>query len=84
VALRHRFRAGPSGGSADGAHREHDDVSRFGHIQKVEEKAQELGLGQVVSVIGRFWALDREENWDRVAKCYRQLVDGEGTAVPSS
>jgi 2,3-bisphosphoglycerate-independent phosphoglycerate mutase len=51
------------------------------YIQKVEEKAHQLGLGRVVSVIGRFWALDREENWDRVAKCYRQLVAGEGTAV---
>jgi 2,3-bisphosphoglycerate-independent phosphoglycerate mutase len=51
------------------------------YIQKVEEKAEELGLGQVVSVLGRYWALDREENWDRVARCYRQLVYGEGTAV---
>jgi len=51
------------------------------YIQKVEEKAHELSLGQVVSVIGRFWALDREENWDRVEKCYRQLVYGEGTPV---
>lgn len=51
------------------------------YIKKVEEKAQQLGLGQVVSVIGRFWALDREENWDRVEKCYRQLVYGEGRAV---
>ncbi len=52
------------------------------YIEKVEEKAQQIGLGQVVSVVGRFWALDREENWDRVAKCYRQLVYGEGRAVP--
>jgi 2,3-bisphosphoglycerate-independent phosphoglycerate mutase len=51
------------------------------YIEKVEEKARQLGLGRVVSVIGRFWALDREENWDRVAKCYRQLVHGEGRAV---
>jgi len=51
------------------------------YIQKVEEKAQELGLGKVVSVVGRFWALDREENWDRVEKCYRQLVYGQGVPV---
>jgi len=54
------------------------------YIEKVEEKAQQLSLGQVVSVIGRFWALDREENWDRVEKCYRQLVYGEGKAVKVS
>lgn len=54
------------------------------YVEKVEEETRRLGLGQVVSVIGRFWALDREENWDRVAKCYRQLVYGEGRAVRSS
>jgi 2,3-bisphosphoglycerate-independent phosphoglycerate mutase len=54
------------------------------YIQKVEEKAKELGLGQVVSVIGRYWALDREDNWDRVEKCYRQLLYGEGRAVRPS
>jgi 2,3-bisphosphoglycerate-independent phosphoglycerate mutase len=32
-------------------------------------------------VMGRFWALDREENWDRIEKAYRALVMGEGTHV---
>ena len=40
-----------------------------------------LAVGQVVTVIGRFWALDREENWDRVEKAYKALVYGEGTSV---
>jgi len=31
--------------------------------------------------MGRFWALDREENWDRIQKAYRALVFGEGTPV---
>lgn len=51
------------------------------YIALVEEEAAKLGLGQVVSVIGRFWSLDREGNWDRVAKAYRQLVYGEGFPV---
>jgi 2,3-bisphosphoglycerate-independent phosphoglycerate mutase len=51
------------------------------YVQKVEEKCRSLGLGEVVTVIGRFWALDREENWDRVEKTYRALVYGEGTPV---
>jgi 2,3-bisphosphoglycerate-independent phosphoglycerate mutase len=33
-------------------------------------------------VIGRFWSLDREENWDRIEKTYRMLVQGEGQPVP--
>ena len=51
------------------------------YIQTVEEATERLGLGKVASVIGRFWALDREENWDRIEKTYRWLVCGEGKAV---
>jgi 2,3-bisphosphoglycerate-independent phosphoglycerate mutase len=51
------------------------------YIGKVEAETEELGLGEVVTVIGRYWALDREYNWDRVEKTYRALVEGEGTEV---
>jgi 2,3-bisphosphoglycerate-independent phosphoglycerate mutase len=53
------------------------------YVAKVAEMCQALSLGEVVTVIGRFWALDREFNWDRIEKTYRALVHGEGTAVPS-
>lgn len=51
------------------------------YIEMVEKKAQELGLGKVVSVIGRYWSMDREENWDRIEKTYRMLLYGEGRPV---
>ena len=51
------------------------------YVAKVQDMCRSLVLGQVVTVIGRFWALDREENWDRVEKAYRALVYGEGTPV---
>jgi 2,3-bisphosphoglycerate-independent phosphoglycerate mutase len=51
------------------------------YMEKVEEMAKTLGVGKAVTVIGRFWALDREENWDRIEKAYRALVNGEGTKV---
>jgi len=51
------------------------------YIEKVDEEIHRLGLGKVVTVIGRYWALDREENWDRVEKTYRALVYGEGRKV---
>lgn len=54
------------------------------YVEKVEKRCQELYVGQVVTVMGRFWALDREENWDRVEKAYRALIHGEGTKVYSS
>ena len=51
------------------------------YINDVEEFCGRLGLGRVVTVMGRFWALDREENWDRVEKTWRALVEGEGVQV---
>ena len=51
------------------------------YIAQVEEKCKSLQLGQVVSVIGRYWSMDREENWDRIEKTYRMLVYGEGAKV---
>jgi 2,3-bisphosphoglycerate-independent phosphoglycerate mutase len=54
------------------------------YVGSIEEKAHEVGLGRVVSVIGRYWSMDREENWDRVEKTYRMLVYGEGTPCPDT
>jgi 2,3-bisphosphoglycerate-independent phosphoglycerate mutase len=51
------------------------------YVEQVEEAAARLGVGRLVSVIGRFWSLDREENWDRIEKTYRWLVRGEGRPV---
>ena len=51
------------------------------YIKKIEGKALSLNSGQVVSVIGRYWSMDREENWDRIEKTYRMLIYGEGRKV---
>ncbi|MFQ6105363.1 MAG: phosphoglycerate mutase (2,3-diphosphoglycerate-independent), partial [Candidatus Glassbacteria bacterium] len=51
------------------------------YISDVEEECKRMRLGKVVDVIGRFWSLDREENWDRIEKTYRLLVYGEGRKV---
>ncbi len=52
------------------------------YIRMIEEKTGELGVGRVVSVIGRYWSMDREENWDRIEKTYSMLVSGLGLPVP--
>ena len=51
------------------------------YVRLAEDEAAKLGSSRVASVIGRFWSLDREENWDRVEKAYRQLAYGDGTKV---
>jgi 2,3-bisphosphoglycerate-independent phosphoglycerate mutase len=53
------------------------------YVDSIEQEAQRLGgVGRVVSIIGRFWSLDREQNWDRIEKTYRWLVHGQGELVP--
>jgi 2,3-bisphosphoglycerate-independent phosphoglycerate mutase len=46
------------------------------YVEKVEETARELGLGEVVTVMGRYWPLARENTPDRVERAYRVLVRG--------
>jgi len=54
------------------------------YVGDIEAECERLGVGQFVSLIGRFWSLDREHNWDRIEKSYRWLVYGEGRPVPVS
>ena len=53
------------------------------YLEMIEKETEKLKLGQVVSVIGRYWSLDREENWDRIEKTYRMLMYGQGKPIPS-
>ena len=51
------------------------------YIETIEKHSKDIHLGRVVSVIGRYWSMDREENWDRIEKTYRMFVYGEGIPV---
>ncbi len=51
------------------------------YIEGVEREMEQQGVGTQASVIGRFWSMDREENWDRIEKSYRWLVEGKGRWV---
>ena len=48
------------------------------YVRNVEEKCSELGVGRVASVTGRYYAMDRDNRWDRVEKAYAALVHGKG------
>ena len=53
------------------------------YTERVERECARLGTGRFCTIIGRFWSLDREHNWDRIEKTYRALVAGEDLAVPA-
>lgn len=54
------------------------------YLAEFEQKAAEIGVGKVVSVIGRYYAMDRDNRWERVEKAYRLLTDGTGTHADSA
>ncbi len=48
--------------------------SGLGFIKQIEAKCRELGIGRLATVTGRFWAMDRDNRWDRVARAYNVLT----------
>ncbi len=48
------------------------------YVAELEEKMAEIGVGKVASLSGRYYAMDRDSNWDRVKMAYDSLVTGEG------
>ena len=53
-------------------------ASGEGYLIKLEEKLKEKGVGQIASLSGRFYAMDRDKRWERVSLAYNALVNGEG------
>lgn len=51
-------------------------------VQALQNKMEELGIGEIATVTGRYYAMDRDNRWDRVEKAYNALTKGEG--VPAS
>jgi len=52
--------------------------SAVDYLETLEAKMQEIGTGKIASVMGRFYAMDRDNIWDRVEKAYAAMVYGEG------
>ena len=52
--------------------------SSYSYIEKLEKKIQEVGIGKIITISGRYYAMDRDNNWDRVSKAYEAIVNGIG------
>ena len=53
-------------------------TSGKGFVQALADKCAALGVGKIASVSGRYYAMDRDNNWDREEKAYAAFVYGEG------
>lgn len=53
-------------------------------IEKLQKKIEEIGVGRIASLSGRFYAMDRDNRWDRIEKSYRAMTaDNKDTTVPT-
>jgi len=53
-------------------------------IAKLERKIRTIGLGRIASVSGRYFAMDRDNRWDRTQKAYEAMVNGVGPTAPDA
>jgi len=53
-------------------------------VGRLEERLDEIGAGAVATVMGRYYAMDRDNRWDRVEAAWRALVLGEGVPAESA
>ena len=58
--------------------RDTDPKSGAGYMEQLLEKTKEIGIGEIATVVGRYYAMDRDKRWDRVEVALKGMVVGEG------
>jgi len=58
-------------------------ASGKGYVEELYEQMKIIGVGKIATVMGRYYAMDRDNRWDRVEKAYRAMVYGEGKTAES-
>jgi 2,3-bisphosphoglycerate-independent phosphoglycerate mutase len=48
------------------------------YVAMMQDQCREIGVGEIASLVGRYYAMDRDKRWDRTERAYRMLVEGEG------
>ncbi len=58
--------------------------SGLGYVQQVDAQCRAIGVGAIATVCGRFWSMDRDNRWDRVARAYAMLTGKKAEATAPS
>ncbi|MCF7955836.1 MAG: 2,3-bisphosphoglycerate-independent phosphoglycerate mutase [Phycisphaerae bacterium] len=64
--------------------RDSPPTSGAGYLAGIEKKMSEIGVGEIASICGRFYAMDRDNRWDRVEGAYECLTQGTGGRAAST
>ncbi|MGX1378540.1 2,3-bisphosphoglycerate-independent phosphoglycerate mutase [Priestia megaterium] len=54
------------------------------YLKELNEKIEEYGVGEIATISGRYYSMDRDKRWERVEKSYRAMVYGEGPSYTSA
>ena len=58
--------------------RDTDPKSAAGYMEQLLEKCKEIGTGEIATVVGRYYAMDRDKRWERVEVAMKGMINGEG------
>ena len=58
-------------------------ASGQGYVQQLTDEMKKIGVGEIATVMGRYYAMDRDNRWDRVEKAYNAMVMGTGVKAES-
>ena len=58
--------------------------SALAFVDRLEAKLKQLGRGRIATIIGRYYAMDRDKRWERVERAWRAMVEAEGIAASSA
>ena len=58
--------------------------SGINYVKQLEEAIKEIGAGEIATISGRFYAMDRDKRWERVEKAYNAIAHGEGEKATSA
>ncbi len=50
-------------------------------IKMIQEKCNQFGVGRIATIIGRYYSMDRDEDWPKIERAYKLLVEGEGREI---
>ena len=56
-------------------------TSGAGFLEQLQQKIREYNVGKIATVSGRYYAMDRDRRWERIAKAFNAMVDGDGEAA---
>lgn len=64
--------------------RDSSPMSGLQYITRLEDRMKSIGLGQIATISGRYWAMDRDKHWDRINQAYKAMTNGIGPIYGSA